>query len=122
MSMSNEDNCETIVISSDHSNASSDEVCDDRSSPVVLAIIPSEKRAFTPTKKWSCPSDSDSEVDESLRYAPASGNTLLKVLLPVTIIVTIRFFQQQWVTIPAVMIVKTKNWSSYLIATLSVLF
>ena len=69
MSMSNEDNHETIVISSDHSNASSDEVCDDRSSPVVLAIIPSEKRAFTPTKKWSCPSDSssdsDSEVDES---------------------------------------------------------
>ena len=55
MSMSNEDNHETIVISSDHSNASSDEVCDDRSSPVVLAIIPSEKRAFTPTKKWSCP-------------------------------------------------------------------
>ena len=68
MSMSNEDNHDTIFISSD--NASGEEVCDDRRTPVVLAIIPSEKRAFTPTKKWLCPSDSDSDDDESLRYGP----------------------------------------------------
>lgn len=66
MSASNEADPNRIVISSDEdSDGSVREICDDRKGTVVLAILPSEKRVFTPTKKYSCPtSDSDSEVEE----------------------------------------------------------
>ena len=71
MSTRNEANQDTIIISSDD-DGSGDEACDDRKAPVVLAVFPSEKRVFTPTKKQLWPSDtesdSNSEVDESLRY------------------------------------------------------
>lgn len=66
----NEANPDIIVISSDEDQlvSSDDEACDDRKKPVVLAILPAEKRVFTPTKKRSCLSDSDSEIDEAQRY------------------------------------------------------
>ena len=65
MSTTNEANPDAIIISSDDDLVGTGgEVCDDAKGPVVLAILPSEKRVFTPTKKQSCLSDSDSEVDE----------------------------------------------------------
>ena len=50
MSTRNEANQDTIIISSDD-DGSGDEACDDRKAPVVLAVLPSEKRVFTPTKE-----------------------------------------------------------------------
>ena len=76
MSTSNEANQDTIMIASDD-DGSGDEACDDRKALVVLAVLPSEKRVFTPTKKQLWPSDtesdSDSEVDERLRYTAAQN-------------------------------------------------
>ena len=76
MSTSNKANQDTIIISSDD-GGSGDEACDDRKAPIVLAILLPEKRVFTPTKKQPWPSDtgsdSDSEVDESLRYTAAQN-------------------------------------------------
>ena len=57
--------------------AGGDGACDDRKAPVVLAVLPLEKRVFTPTKKQPWPSDTesdgDSEVDESVRYTVAQN-------------------------------------------------
>ena len=54
MSTTNEANPDVIVISSDDDLVGTGgEVCDDAKGPVVLAILPSEKRVFTPTKKQS---------------------------------------------------------------------
>ena len=72
ISTSKEADQDIIVISSDEDlvEPSGEEVRDDQDENgkglVVLAILPSEKRVFTPTKRHSSPisDSSDSEIDE----------------------------------------------------------
>ena len=88
MSTSNEANLDTIVISSDEDlvgPAGEEVVCDDTKRPVVLAILSSQKRVFTPTKKQSCPSDSDSDSEVDERYIYQSCNSFKVVFTILTI-------------------------------------